>query len=87
MSEFFFEEKMEHLNMIRFCFLDESVYLFKICDDIIDIIFLIEIHSMQVWTANTKHRVTRKRWKSIGNFFRKNQEPKDKMSLLNYFYR
>ena len=44
-------------------------------------IFLIVIHSMQGWTATTRHVVTRKRntkrLRHIGNLFRKNLHLKD----------
>ena len=43
--------------------------------------FLIGIHSMQGWTATTRHRVTRKtstkRLEHIGNLFRRNLQLKD----------
>ena len=43
--------------------------------------FLIGIHSMQGWTASTRHGVTRKRstkrLEHIGNQFRKNLQIKD----------
>ena len=45
------------------------------------IFFLIGIHSMQGWTATTRHGVTRKRntkrLKHTGNLFRKNLQLKD----------
>ena len=44
-------------------------------------VFLIVIHSMQGWTASTRHWVTRKRstkrLQHIGNLFRKNLQLKD----------
>ena len=43
--------------------------------------YLIEIHSMQGWTAATRHGVTRKRstkrLNQTGNLFRKNLQLKD----------
>ena len=45
------------------------------------IFFLIGIHSMQGWTATTRHGVTRKRstkrLERTGNLFRKNLQLKD----------
>ena len=35
----------------------------------------------------SSNKKKKKMKKHTGNLFRKNQEPKDKMSLLNYFYR
>ena len=44
------------------------------------LLFLIWIHSMQGWTATTRHEVTRKKHikvKNKGNLFRKNLQLKD----------
>ena len=59
----------------------EDVYLVSFLHDNESFFFLTGIHSMQGWTATTRHGVTRKRntkrLRRTGNLFRKNLPLKD----------